>query len=39
MSKFREYTTNNGILVLAGKSDKNNEELIAQVEIDSTRSV
>lgn len=29
--KFREFTTSNGKQVLAGKSAKNNEELVAQV--------
>ena len=32
MTNFREFTTSSGRLVLAGKSAKNNEELIAQVE-------
>ena len=31
--KFREMTTSSGKLVLAGKNAKNNEELIAQVEL------
>lgn len=30
--KFREFITKKGTLVLAGKSAKNNEELVAQVE-------
>ena len=31
MSKFREFITENGVLVLGGRSDKNNEDLVAQV--------
>jgi len=31
MAKFREHITNNGTLILAGKSAENNEELISQV--------
>ena len=30
--KFREFTTKNGTLILAGKNAKNNEELISQVQ-------
>lgn len=30
--KFREFKTSSGKLVLAGKNEKNNEELVAQVE-------
>lgn len=34
--KFREFTTSNGKQVLAGKSAKNNEELVAQVKKNET---
>ncbi len=32
--KFREFKTSSGKLVLAGKNEKNNEELVAQAESD-----
>ena len=32
MAKFKEYLTDKGTLILAGKNAKNNEELISQVE-------
>ncbi len=32
--KFREFKTSSGKLVLVGKNEKNNEELVAQVEPD-----